>query len=141
MSRTSQLNRHPRYARGVRYLSEEWLAAADRAVRDASPAPSGPLVIDQRVARDNTVVGWRTTFGAGSTIVAIDGNAGDADAVFSQSFDTARAIAQGDTDAHQAFLLGDIRFEGSIDALITHRDSFEWLEQTLAPVMAATTWD
>lgn len=125
----------------MRYLSEEWLAAAADAVRDASPAPSGPLIVDQRVDHDGTSLCWRTTFGPESSIVAVDAADGTADVVFRQSFETARAVAQGETDAHQAFLLGAIRFEGSIDALITHRDSFEWLEQTLAPVMASTTWD
>lgn len=65
---------------------------------------------------------------------------GDADATFRQSLATARAIASGETDAHQAFLLGEIRFEGTIEALIEHRDSLQWLHQALAPVMATTTW-
>ena len=145
MSRTSRHFGDLRYPRGVRYLSEEWLAAADRAVRDASPAPSGSLVIDQRVELEDgqpaTSIRWRTTLGAESRVAVVSDDADPADAVFSQSFATARAVAQGDTDAHQAFLLGDIRFEGSIDALITHRAAFEWLEQALAPVMAATSWD
>lgn len=124
----------------MRYLSEEWLAAADQAVRDASPAPAGKLVIDQRVDHGDTVVRWRTTLASTSQIGRVDDHEDGADATFRQSFETARAVAQGETDAHQAFLLGDIRFEGSIDALIANRDSFEWLERALAPVMAATTW-
>ena len=141
MSRTSQLIPASRYPRVVRYLSEEWLSAADQAVRDASPAPSGALVIDQHVDDDGTALCWRTTLGTQSRIEAVPAESTGADAVFRQSFATARAIAEGSSDAHQAFLLGDIRFEGSIDALITHRESFDWLEQALAPVMAATSWD
>ncbi len=125
----------------MRYLSAEWLEAADQAVRNASPAPSGPLIVDQRVDRGTTTICWRTTLGSESAIVGVDAAADGADVVFSQSFETARDIAQGTADAHQAFLLGDIRFEGSIDALIAHRSSFEWLEQALAPLLAATTWD
>jgi hypothetical protein len=141
MGRTSRLDRVPRYAQIVRYLSEEWLSAADRAVRDASPAPSGALVIDQHIDDEGTALCWRTTLGLQSRIERIAPESTGADAVFRQSYATARAIAQGSSDAHQAFLLGDIRFEGSIDALITHRGSFEWLEQALAPVMAATSWE
>ena len=103
-------------------------------------------MVDQHVDRGDTSIRWRVTLGPQSRIERVDASGDPSvdagpDAVFRQSIDTARAIAQGDTDAHQAFLLGDIRFEGSIDALITHRASFEWLEQTLAPVMEATTWD
>lgn len=98
-------------------------------------------MIDQHVDDDGTAMCWRTTLGPQSRIEQIAPETTGADAVFRQSFATARAIAEGSSDAHQAFLLGDIRFEGSIDALITHRASFDWLEQTLAPVMAATSWD
>lgn len=131
----------------MRYLSDEWIEAADAAVRAASPAPSGPLVVEQRVETDDGTRGWRTVFGAESRIepapAGPDGPPGEppVDAVFSQSEATARAVATGNTDAHQAFLLGDIRFEGSVEALIEHRASFEWLEAALAPVMAVTDWD
>ena len=60
---------------------------------------------------------------------------------FHQDLDTAQAVAQGTTDAHQAFLLGQITFEGSIDVLIERRDAFTWLAAVLAPVLATTTFD
>ena len=126
------------------YLSEEWIAAADQAVRDAdakNPAPAEGIVVDQFVAGG---ANYRIRIAKGSSSIRSigDGGAGEpADASFSQAFETATAVAQGTTDAHQAFLLGHIRFEGNAEILIERRDALEWLEAALAPVIAATSFD
>ena len=129
----------------VRYLSDEWIAAADDAVRsDANSAPAGRIVVDQYI---DDVASYRIRIDRGDcAIVSLrngdDGHRGsdghDADVVFRQSAETARAVAMGETDAHQAFLLGQIRFEGNIDLLIRRRDAFDWLASRLAPVIAST---
>jgi hypothetical protein len=126
----------------MRYLSPDWIEAADAAVRDAAAtAPTPGVVVDQHV---DGVTGYRVTVDRHrSSLVAIDpaDSGGVADAVFHQSESTARAIAQGTTDAHQAFLLGHLRFEGDIEILIERRQAFDWLAQVLAPLMARTTFD
>lgn len=145
LTRNRPLPRSVEYARSVRYLSEEWLIAANEAVR-ASSAPPGRLVIDQHVTDAGS---WRTVIDTTSSIQRIsadDDRASDdpstaPNATFNQSRATAQALAQGETDAHQAFLLGAITFEGEIDVLIERRDTLRWLQETLAPVMALTTWD
>jgi hypothetical protein len=124
----------------MRYLSDEWIAAIDLAVRTAAQTgPDQRLVVDQHVEGviDYRIVVARTGAGAWA---GIDAAAPPPDAAFYQTEATARAIARGDTDAHQAFLLGAIRFEGDVDLLIERRDTMTWLEQVLAPVMAATTF-
>lgn len=122
----------------MRYLSDEWLAAANEAVQ-VSSAPAGRVVIDQHVSDAGS---WRTVIDATSSIQRItDGeDLASPDAAFRQSRETAQAVATGETDAHQAFLLGAITFEGQIDVLIERRASLQWLQETLAPVMQATTW-
>ena len=125
----------------MRYLSDEWFEAADAAVRDASPAPV-ELTIDQHV---DGSASWRVAIGVDSRIQRLDSNAAElpdaADAVFRQAQDTAAAIARGDRDSHQAFLLGEIRFEGDIDRIIERRAGLDWLHAALEPVMARTGWN
>lgn len=123
----------------MKYLSDDWLFAANRAVVEAAAsAPEPGLIIDQHID------------GVRSYRVRIDRHAASmadlehstaspiADASFSQSAATAQAVARGETDAHQAFLLGHIRFSGDVTILIERRAAFEWLQTTLAPVMAQT---
>lgn len=141
------------YDRTVRYLSSEWIAASNEAVQSAAAsAPAEPLVIDQHV---EGVIRYRVRIQTGSCSITelsrgSDGPAhgpdGDsaaetADATFAQDLETARAVASGRTDAHQAFLLGRIAFSGDADLLIERRDAFAWLAETLAPVMARTDFD
>lgn len=121
----------------MRYLSPEWISAADTAVRAAAAsAPAGDITIDQTV---EGVVRYRIRIaGDTSAVQVIDESADDADARFTQTLETATAVATGATDAHQAFLLGQIRFEGAVDVLIERRDVLDWLQTTLAPLMAET---
>lgn len=124
---------------GVQYLSSEWLAAANRAVQEAAAsAPSGRLVIDQRVdgASHYRVIIMKDA----SSVGLIGTDAPPADAAFRQSLETATAVAQGTTDAHQAFLLGHITFEGDINILIEQRAAFDWLQTALAPLLATTSF-
>lgn len=126
----------------MRYLSKEWIAAADAAVRaNAANAPTTRLTIDQHVGSD---LKYRVVVEQNASSVSlIDDSAvaDSADAVFSQSRETAKAIALGDTDAHQAFLLGHITYSGNVSVLIQRRDAFAWLQDALAPVIAATSFD
>ena len=126
----------------MRYLSNEWIQAADAAVQQAAhTAPAAPVVVEQHV---DGALSYRVEIAQGSCSVSVlgpDSSATNADAVFRQNLATATAVAQGATDAHQAFLLGQITFEGNIDLLIERRDAFAWLEEALAPVLAATTFD
>jgi len=125
----------------VQYLSEEWIEAANAAVEAAAAtAPDARVIIDQHVhgATSYQVIIERDRCTIAE--LAAESTVADADAVFRQNLETAQAVAQGTTDAHQAFLLGHITFEGTIDVLIERRDAFGWLESTLAPIMAATTF-
>ena len=125
----------------MRFLSQEWVEAADAAIRAAvASAPDVSLTIDQHI---DGVVAYRVVVDrtAPSVTLIDDGAASPkdrADAVFRQDATTALAIARGETDAHQSFLLGDLEFEGDIDVLIARRQAFAWLADVLAPVMSET---
>jgi len=124
----------------VKYLSRDWVAAADAAVRSAAvSAPPGRVVIDQIV---EGALSYRVSIDSEeASIVVLDHTDSAHDAQFSQSLATAMAVAQGTTDAHQAFLLGHIRFSGDVNVLIERRESLAWLEAALAPLLQATTFD
>gem|GEM_PF-892394 len=129
------------YPLAMRYLSEEWIAAADAALRQAAAsAPAARIVVDQVIegAASYRVIIEQNA--ASITLLDAAADHGAADAVFRQQAATAAAVAKGTTDAHQAFLLGHIRFEGAIDVLIERREAFEWLETALAPVLAETVF-
>jgi len=138
-------------------LSDAWFHAVQAAFdAAASPAP-GRLVLDQHFSdrpddgyrivlgesstitplRDLPDDGYRIVLGESSSItplrdLPVDGPAPDAS--FTQSLESAQAIARGEADAHQAFLLGDIDFTGDISTLITHRPSLDWLAEVMVRV-------
>lgn len=124
----------------MQYLSDEWFEAADAAVR-ASPAPPAEIVVDQHIDGGPS---WRVVIGPEPSVQRLPVDPAvelpEADAVFHQSRRTAEAIARGDTDSHQAFLLGQVRFSGDIDRLLSRREALAWLQQALAPVMNETVW-
>lgn len=127
----------------VRYLSVEWFEKANAALRAAaSGAPAGRVVVDQTLlSPTEPPMTYRVTIEQNNAqMVAEPQSPEGPDARFEQQVATAAAIVRGETDAHQAFLLGHIRFEGDIAVLIERRAAFEWLEATLAPVLAETTF-
>jgi len=122
----------------VRYLSSEWISAADNAVKSAAvEPPAQTVVITQHV---HGAASYQVVVGPSPSVTEIDpaDTTADADATFTQDLATATAVAQGSTDAHQAFLLGHIRFEGDIHLLIERGDAFDWLANALAPLLQAT---
>lgn len=122
------------------YLSDTWIDAANHALAaDSTLFDNAELAIFQQVtgARSYLV----TITGVRAWIV--DTNHADPPPnalCFQQDWATACRIARGETDAHQAFLLGEIRFSGDIASLITHATTFDRLAGALAPVMARTTF-
>lgn len=128
----------------MHYLSIEWFEQANAAVQAAaSEAPPGRVVVDQTVLNPGEApLTYRVIIEPGAAEIVREpaslGLTDAADAHFEQQAATAAAIVRGETDAHQAFLLGHIRFEGDIAVLIEQRAAFEWLEATLAPVLENT---
>lgn len=117
------------------------MRAADAALQSPDePAPAGAVVIDQLIGAE---LGYRVVVSdKGSSLTPrLQQDARQADAVFSQSLETAKAIALGRSDAHRSFLLGEIEFRGNIETIISQRDVFDWLEKALSPVMAITDFD
>lgn len=124
----------------MQYLSDVWIAAANRALSsvttDTGPTP---LVVVQHVVDARS---YLITLGEdGASLVSLDNDFAPENALtFTQNWATACGVAQSVTDAHQAFLLGDIAFTGDIATLIDRAGLLEQIAAALAPVMEATTF-
>lgn len=124
----------------VDYLSDAWIAAANRALAaESAQFGTTQLTIYQQVLAARSYVVHITDQGA-SLVAAGQPDPPPGALCFAQDWSTACRIAQGETDAHQAFLLGDITFSGEIASLLSHAATFEHLATILAPVMAQTVF-
>jgi len=127
-----------------RYLSPEWFTAAQTALdastslKDASKgvaidvqhlvtgAPDGDLTFHVHV-NDGTA--------------RIDrGETADPTVTFIESWDTAKAIAQGELSAQGAFMTGLIRVRGDLPKLVEHSDAFGGVDDVFASLRADTTY-
>lgn len=138
----------------LRFLSDEWIAALDDAAR-RSAALSGVLagegeeavsVVVQHVVTDVPIstapsgeVAYRVVLDDGPTRV-VAGRADDPTVTFTQSYDTARAVASGATSAQVAFMAGDLRLGGRVDQLLTHHAALSGIDDVFADVRARTDW-
>jgi hypothetical protein len=124
----------------VEYLSDEWLTAVASAARRVTvDPPSSEKLVVQTVITD--VGGPEFAYHlelAGSTLDVQPGRSDSATVTFTQTRDTARAVASGDRSAQEAFMAGDIRVGGDVTALIQRRDSFRAFDEVMTGVAADT---
>jgi putative sterol carrier protein len=74
------------------------------------------------------------------SVRAEPGGAGDADATFTQSYDTAKAMISGDINAQAAFMTGLIRVSGNMSALLEHQGSLIGLDGVFERVRSTTSF-
>ncbi len=119
------------------YLSPEWFQAADallRADRDLGERSRGvDLVLEQRVEVGDDTIIWHVRFADG-VVSMTQGVAADPDVVFVSDLETANGIRSGVVGAQAAFIAGDLRVDGSINALLQHGDLFASLSDVLGPL-------
>ncbi len=122
----------------LEYLSDEWIQAADAALRASGlRAPDGErFAVEQQVGE----VVFHMVFDSDGASVRT-GAATDPAVVFYQRRNTAVAIAQGEQSAEEAVLNGEITFEGDPMALLSHRRLLTRAEDVFADVRARTAWD
>lgn len=129
----------------VRFLSPDWLAELDAAVR-AHPR-LGELTGDVRMVIEQRVTGGAEG-GVGDVVyhVVLDhglasvepGPAVDPTVTFSQDVQVARAIATGEESAQRAFMSGQLRVGGDLQSLTAHQDVLGDLGDVFAAVRART---
>lgn len=127
----------------VRYLSNEWIAAvaveiaADAALRDA--AASHTLSVTQ-VVTDSPFGEVVYHLSCANGVVAFAAGRVPSDITFTQTYDTAVAIAQGRLNAAEAFINGQVRFSGDHQRVIDAQPFFALLDGVFARVRAHTTF-
>jgi hypothetical protein len=124
----------------VEYLSDEWLAALDSAARAVTvdPPATGTIVV-QTVVTDPA--GRAVTYHLTLDDCAIGVQPGTSEAptvTFTQSRETAAAVASGRRSAQEAFMAGDIRVGGDVTALIEQRDALRAFDEVMAGVLGDT---
>jgi SCP-2 sterol transfer family protein len=134
----------------VRYLSDEWFVAADKALADdeslRAPLADVRLSVEQTVtdAPDGVTAGgtvsWALVIDRGTARLVV-GPAPDADVRFRTSYRVASDIARGRLGAPAAFLRGDLSVGGDLNLLTTHQRAWAAVDDVLAEVRRATEHD
>ena len=128
----------------MRYLSDEWISEVARDIASdvvvAAAATTHSLSVTQVVTD--------TPFGDVSYhLVCADSKprfakgAVPSDVTFSQSYETAVAIACGRLNAAESFITGKVRFSGNHEKVIAAQDFFAALDAVFTRVRARTTFD
>lgn len=122
----------------LEYLSDEWIQEANAALRASGlRAPDGEqFAVEQRVGQ----VVFHMVFDSDGASVRT-GAATEPAVVFSQSWDTAVAIAQGEQSAEEAVLNGEVTFDGDPMTLLSRRRLLTRAEDVFADVRARTVWN
>jgi hypothetical protein len=126
----------------VRYLSLEWIQAIQAAIDEAKPDTNkhDPVGITQVVTGgpEGTVL-YHLQASSDSLRFAA-GPADLEDVRFTQSWETAVAVATEQLAAPEAFLKGLITIEGDTDKLVASQPVFAALEPIFQHVRAQTTY-
>lgn len=120
----------------VRYLSDDWLAAADRALGQLKP-----LETDLRVGvvvTDGPDGERRYRLVLGSQRVGVESGDEPCMVRMTLPWTVAVAIATGRASAQRAFLDGHIQFGGDATALLGHQDQLAAIDDRLASLRDIT---
>ena len=119
---------------GMRFLSDEWLAALDQAARTLTGDPDRPVVIEHTVRDGEHEIVWHTT--VSERVRVVPGPAVDAAIRFSSDRETALAITSGRLSAQRAFLDGRLHLSGDVGVLMAARPGLAALADGSAAVRA-----
>jgi hypothetical protein len=128
----------------IRYLSKEWIESVGIEVA----ASGGLQSLGDKHAFGLTQVVTSTPYGevkyhlqSGNGAVAFAvGEANPEDVRFTQSFETAVAVAIGTLNAQEAFINGHIRFNGDQQCLIDAQGIFALLDEVFTSVRERTDY-
>ncbi len=129
----------------MEFLSNEWIAALDGALRthvgsSRSDASEGDaVVIEQHVTRpDGSEVVYHLVLGPDPHVSV--GPGPDAAVRFTTDEATAAGVARGELPAQRAFIEGRLRVGGDVSKLLSYRERLGALDDVFALVRARTRW-
>ena len=128
----------------MRYLSDEWISEVAREIESDQAVATAAATHSVSV----TQVVTDTPFGDVSYhLLCADGKPRFAkgsvpsDVTFSQTYETAVAIARGTLNAAESFITGKVRFSGNHEKVIAAQDFFAALDAVFTRVRARTMFD
>ena len=122
----------------VGFLSDEWLTEADRALASMPPLSADLVVAYVVTGGPQGERSYHVRFGPDR--VAVGSGRDDARVTLVQSWDTAGAVARGERSAQRAFLDGDIRIDGNVQALLGHQGRLATVEDHLGELRSRTSF-
>jgi putative sterol carrier protein len=127
-----------------RYLTQEWLDAAQRAVEAdhalAENTKDVQLTVQQVVTGGpDGDAAYHVAIDDG-TVRVVTGEASNATVTFIQNWDTATAISRGELSAQGAFMTGRIRVRGDLPKLVEYGNVFGGVDDVFADLRMQTTY-
>lgn len=124
----------------MRYLSDEWLEAANAAVAAMHPVAAASIAFevadtDSNESSDSYVLDL------GPESVRYHRDLSQAELTLRVSRSTAIAIATGELSAQRAFLSGELQVAGDVRVLLGHTKAMAAIDDYLAPVREATDFN
>ena len=131
------------WARMVRFLSPEWIAALDAAARKAT-VPAGVRLTIQQVVTDDDggggeEVSYHLVFGEGRLRV-LPGETEAPDVTLVQTREVAVALSRGELNAQQALEAGRLKLRGDIGDLARQGKALSGMEDVFGAVRADTSY-
>ncbi len=122
----------------MRYLSDEWLEAANVAVAPMEPVADAAIAfaVTDETAEVETIESYVLDLGPES--VRYHRDLSRAELTLRMSRSTAIAIANGSLSAQRSFLSGDLQVAGDVRVLLGHTKAMADIDDYLSPVRAAT---
>src|SRR2546421_11524055 len=128
----------------VRFLSDEWLAELNEAVaadEDVLLAASDVhLTVQQVVVGPNGSEPRYATWVDDGRVELSPGRLDDADVTITEDYDTAAALARGETTPQDAILAGKVRVSGDLGALLRGQEVLERMRTRFDDVRARTEY-
>lgn len=122
----------------IRFLSDEWVSAADRALSELA-AVDGPLVVGYRVT-GGPAGDSEHSITLGPDRVGVARDLGQAEVMLSMPWAVAVAVNRGESNAQREFLDGRITLEGNPAVLLGYQSELARIDDRLADLRAQTSY-
>jgi putative sterol carrier protein len=127
-----------------RYLTQEWLDAAQRAVESDAALVDATKDVELTVQQvvtdgpDGDIV-YHVAISDG-TVRIVTGDASAATVTFIQNWETATAVGRGELSAQGAFMTGRIRVRGDLPSLVAYGNILGGVGDVFAELRMSTTY-
>lgn len=122
----------------MKYLSPEWLSAANQAVVDVEPATDTAAVGYIAINGPNGDVSYTIVLGP-ENVAVLEGTE-TAGVTLTLDWYLAAEIAQGRASAQRAFLSGSIRVSGDVQVLVGNNDIMTAIDTRMAELRSQTVY-